>query len=178
MHVGKHKNECKVLKVHEKNFINVDEITILGDIISSDRKNTKNITNRTSKGIGIINDIMDILNNISFGPYYFEIAIMLRNAYLINGMLYNLEIAYSMNKSDYKELSKVDFTLPCNILNAPKTIQKEAPYLELGIEDVETILMKRRILYFKDMISRGRNDMVEKFITVQWLRVEEISRKI
>ena len=38
MHVGRNKEECKNMKVHDKEFI---EIKYLGEILSSDSKNTK-----------------------------------------------------------------------------------------------------------------------------------------
>ena len=46
----------------------------LGDIISNNGKNTKNIQSRVAKGLGIISQIMDLLKNVSFGKHYFEIA--------------------------------------------------------------------------------------------------------
>ena len=81
-----------MLKVHGTKMPEVSEKNYLGDILSSDGKNSKNIRNRISKGIGIIAQIMNILDDICFGPFSFEIALLLRDSMLINGTTNNTEI--------------------------------------------------------------------------------------
>ena len=51
----------------------------LGDIISIDGLNMKNIKARISKGKGIVNNILTMLEGIPFGRHYFEVGIILRN---------------------------------------------------------------------------------------------------
>ena len=63
----------------------------LGDVNSSSRKIDENIQMRHDKGMGIINSIMSILKEISFGQFYFEIAMMLRTSMRVNGMLFSIE---------------------------------------------------------------------------------------
>ena len=66
MHVGKKgKNECWKLKVHENEIVDVDEIIYLGDILSNDSRNTIDVKFRVSKGIGLVSDMMDILENVN-----------------------------------------------------------------------------------------------------------------
>ena len=45
----------------------VFEEKYLGDILSEDGRNMKNILARVSKGVGITNNIMSILEEICFG---------------------------------------------------------------------------------------------------------------
>ena len=45
----------------------------LGDVISSNGKHLKNVLHRKSKGLGVINQIMQILNSTFFGKIYFEL---------------------------------------------------------------------------------------------------------
>ena len=49
-----------------------DEQMYLVDIISSDGSHNKNGQARKNKGLGIINNIMQILQSMFFGKYYFE----------------------------------------------------------------------------------------------------------
>ena len=44
----------------------------LGDVVSNDGRNIKNIKARVSKGKGIISRIMTYLDGIPFGKFYFE----------------------------------------------------------------------------------------------------------
>ena len=78
----------------------------LGDILCSDGKNTKNIKNRISKGLGIIAQIMNILDDVNFGPHYFKIALLLRESMLINGTITNAEIWYNFNQNEVQEFQK------------------------------------------------------------------------
>ena len=72
----------------------------LGQILSSDSKNTKNIDNLKNKGIGLKNKIVQILSNIPGGPYHFELAMVFRNAYLLSSMLSNSEVWYGITKAE------------------------------------------------------------------------------
>ena len=86
------------LYANEKELEETDEVEYLGDIVSGKAKNYSNIKNRVGKGIGIINNIFNILDNVSFGQYYFNMAIILREALLINAILYNSSVWYNLSK--------------------------------------------------------------------------------
>ena len=99
MHVGKRNSFCPTLKVHGSVIQEVTEDTYLGDVLSADGKNTKDISERISKGLGLISQIFNLLDRISFGPHLIEIAVLLRNSMLVNGTLTNAEIWYNLSKS-------------------------------------------------------------------------------
>ena len=61
MHIGKKHDLCPTLKVHGTIMPEVSQETYLGDILSYDGKNTKNLKSRISKGIGIISQILNLL---------------------------------------------------------------------------------------------------------------------
>ena len=92
----------------------------LGDLISSNGRNEKNIEERKSKGTGIINPKMDKLVN---GPYYFEVAMIFRSSHLINGMLTNSEAWYGLTKANVEQLLR-------RILEVGSCCPKEMFYLE------------------------------------------------
>ena len=110
---------CPDMKVHGHTVDIVNQAVYLGDIITSDGSNTSNIKDRVSKGMGQINTIMNILNTVSFGISYFEIAVVLREAHLINGMLSSIDVLYGLKKKETDELEMVDKILLRNILEAP-----------------------------------------------------------
>ena len=69
----------------------VAEEKYLGDILSEDGKNMKNII---ARGTGITNQIISILEEICFGNYFFQVAVLLRNSLFISGVLCNSEAWY------------------------------------------------------------------------------------
>ena len=92
IHVGKNHETCPILKVHDTVMEDVSYNTYLGDIISGDGRNTLNIKKRVDKGLGIITQIVNLLNMINLGEYYFETVILLRESVFLNGILTNAEI--------------------------------------------------------------------------------------
>ena len=66
---------------HEKKY--------LGDVISKDGRNLKNIKARINKGNSIVTKILNILEGVPFGKLYLQVAILLRNSLLVSSMLCN-----------------------------------------------------------------------------------------
>ena len=64
----------------------VSEDSYLGDIISGDGKHGKTIKKRLGKGMGIISEIMNILEKVTLGEFYFSTAILLRESMFLNGI--------------------------------------------------------------------------------------------
>ena len=114
-HIGKYCEEfkCQNLRVDDwdrirvnndetgkMKIVDVEEIMEekedIGDILSKDGKNSKNIKARVSKEIGIVNRIMTLLNGIPFGKFYFEVSLMLRNSLLVSSVLCNSESWYNV----------------------------------------------------------------------------------
>ena len=102
-------------------------------MISSDGKNRKNVDKRISNGLGIISQITNLLEVVSFGHHYIEIALLLRESMLINGILHNAEVWYGLTKSEIADLEDLDRLLMRRILKAPISTPKEALYLEIGV---------------------------------------------
>ena len=146
----------------------VTEDTYLGDIIRSDGKNTKNIKNRISKEVGKISEIMNLLEMVSLGEHYFEIAILLREAIFINGILTNSEIWYSVSESEIQEFENLDRMLLRRILKVPISTPQESFYLELGILPINVIVKARRINYLHYLVTRNQSEMLYKFFITQW----------
>ena len=83
-------------KVLEDRFVgrekmkNVKEKKYLGDIISSDGRNSKNIRERTKKSNGTINNIVSTLTERPYGKHNFKAYKILRQGLLLGGMLTNI----------------------------------------------------------------------------------------
>ena len=142
--------------------------TYLGDIISSDGKNTKNVKKRISKGIGISTQIINLLNSICLGEYYIEIDLLLREAMFINGILTNVEIWYTITKEEMKEFEDLDKTMLRKILQVPFSTPSEAYFLELGILPIGVIVKARRANYLHYLLKRDKHEMLNTFFMTQW----------
>ena len=75
--------------------------TYLGDIIDQNGKIQSTIDKRLKKGEGINSEILSILSEIPLGKYKIEAALHLREAMLLNGILYNSEAWHGVTNADH-----------------------------------------------------------------------------
>ena len=136
----------------------------MGDILSSDGKNAKNIRSRISKGIGIVNQMINLLDRISFGQHHFEIAMLLRDSMLVNGMTTNAEIWYNMSESDIQEFENIDRMFFRKLLEVPTSTPLESFFLEMGAIPIGVIIKARRVNYLYSILSRKEDGMLSSFL--------------
>ena len=171
MHVGKDEELCPKLQVHGTTMPSVKEITYLGDIVSYDAKNTKNIKHRTSKGIGIITQVFFILDSCSFGHFYFEMGLLLRESMFINGVLTNADVWHNFTPGEMKEFETLDLMYLRKLFLVPVSTPKEAFYLELGVIPIDIVIACRRIMYLHSIVRRkAKAKMLHSFFTTQWIK--------
>ena len=91
IHIGKGHSSCPKLKVHKTTMKEADHEKYLGDTIHKSGNIDATIDKRKSKGEGIVAKILSILSEIPLGKHKIEVALKLREAMLINGVLYNSE---------------------------------------------------------------------------------------
>ena len=168
LHIGKTSKTCPEHQVHGTKMQKVSEETYLGDIISEDGKNTKNLKQKISKGLGIISQIMNILENVTLGEHFFTTAVLLRESMFLNGILTNVEVLYGLKKSEIEQLEELDKNLLRQILSTPISTPSESLFLELGCLDIETVIKSRRINYLHYLVTRKESEMVKKFFLIQW----------
>ena len=137
-----------------------DEEKYLGDIVSKDGRNLKNIKTRVNKGKGIAKRILDILEGIPFGKLYFQVAIILRNSLLVSSVMCNSETWFSVTKSELELLETADLMLLRSILGTPKTVPKELLYLELGILPMRDVIRQRRLNFLHYILNQGSETML------------------
>ena len=139
---------------HELDVSNVEKY--LGQILSNDGSNVKNVARRAGKGSGMVNTIESIISNVPGGKFHFEIAVIMRNAYLISSMLSCSETWYNVTENDLRKLEQVDESLMRKIFNCSSQVTSEILSLELGLLPVRYIIMLRRIIYFQQKSRKAR----------------------
>ena len=170
MHIGKKNNICPELKVHEKS-IKVSECEkYLGDLISNTAKNKPNIISRRDKGYGKVSDILSILAEVPLGKYRTQMALKLRQAMLINGMLQNSEAWSNLTLQDIEILEEVDEFLLRSIFKAHSKTPKEFLHLETGTKPIRFIIASRRLNYFHNIIKRSNNELTKQVYEAQKLK--------
>ena len=168
LHIGQKNFTCPELKVHGHVMETVSTEKYLGDILSSNGTNDATLQDRKGKAIGCMNNIISILDTISFGHHYFNILILLRESMFINCILTNSEVWYGLKENDLKELEKIDRMLLRKALRCPISTPKEAYYLELGILNINCIVKQRRINYLHYLLKTDKRSMLYKFFEAMY----------
>ena len=108
LHIGKENTNCPELRAHDTQIKNSASEKYLGEIITNSGKHRENFQARRDKGFGCVSEILSILKEIPLGRYKTHIALILRQAMLINGMLGSIEVWSDVKDSDIKLLEDVD----------------------------------------------------------------------
>ena len=135
----------------------------MGDVISSSGQSDDNLQMRYEKGMGLINSTMSILKEISFGEHYFEIAMDLRTAMLVNGILFNLE---SQNDLSMTQIN-CDRKLMRRIFDAEQGTPIESFYLELSVWPLRHILMARKLMYYWTLLRKNETELAKQVFNAQ-----------
>ena len=167
IHIGKTCEFCPDLLIHGHKMEKVEQDTYLGDILSSDGSNRKNILDRAGKGIGIMNKIVNILDTVSFGAFYFKIFNLLRESMFVNGTLTNADVWYGLENKDLKPLEDLDRQLIRKEFIFPISTPLEALHLELGLLPLSCIVKERRVNYLHYLLKSDHSKMLHKFFEAQ-----------
>ena len=139
----------------------------LGEVICSDGSNTANISNRKGRGFGTVKEIINMLDKMCLGPYMFKKALVLRDSMLVGTLLSCSEVWYNVSEGELCQLEQVDKSLWCQLLEVARTIPYDLLCLELGIEPLRFIIMRRRLTYLQHILKQTDNSLVKKFLRTQ-----------
>ena len=150
-----------------KEVSHIDSEKYLGQVISSDSKNTININNQRNKGIGIQNKIIQMLDKMPGGVFHFDIAEILRNALLISSMLSNSETWYGLTQLEKDQLEQIDEMLLRNLFSCSRNVPKDLLYLEMGLVPISYIIKERRLLFMHHILRQKEDSLVFRFFMAQ-----------
>ena len=144
-----------------------EEEKYLGDVITNDGKNTKNIAARRARGIGIVDKIFTYLDEVFLGPFYYQAALMFRTSLLFSSILLNSESWYNITESDLQQLESVDHILHRKLLESPRSTPINIMHLELGTLPIRFEIKKRRVLFLQYILKQNKDDLIYKFFKAQ-----------
>ena len=80
----------------------------VGDIVHFTGKIKATVDDRVARGHGITTEIFAFLDEIPLGRYRISMGLKLRQARLVNGMLFSSEGWHGVSMTDVKLMEKVD----------------------------------------------------------------------
>ena len=118
--------------------------------------------------MGQVSQIINILETVSFGRHFFQIAMTLRETMFLNAILTNSDVWYNLKKAEVEELEELDRSLLRKIFSTKISCPKEALFLESGALSIGTIIKSKRINYLHYLVKEEDKSMLSKFFHAQW----------
>ena len=145
----------------------VTEWKYLGDIVQSNSKCDANIKNRVSKGIGAANQVMQMSRDLCLGNFFFEGALILRNALFLSSLISNSEAWVNLTEKNLADIEAVDEQLLRDILYAHAKTAKELHYLDTGALPVRYVILSRRLNFLHYILCKNEDTLLRKFFEAQ-----------
>ena len=158
---------CPELKVHEESMKNSNREKYLGDKIDGSGTPKATIDDRKSRGYAAASEILAILKDIPLGEHKMEIGLHLRQAMLINAILFNSEAWHNVVDDDLKVLEAIDEHLLRSIVQGHAKTPLEFLYLETGAVPIRHIISGRRIMYLQTILKRSDNELTKRILVAQ-----------
>ena len=163
----KNQTECMPHKIHENDMNESEQEKYLGDLVNSSGTIRKTIEERKGKGYGIVSEIIAILEEIPLGRHKLEIGLKLRQAMLINGILFNSEAWHSVSETELRILEVIDEHLLRALVKGHAKTPLEFLYLETGSIPIRFIIASRRLMYHQTILQRTENELTKRIYTAQ-----------
>ena len=110
---------------------------------------------------------------MSLGFRLYDIAKLLHTSIFVNGSLLNMETWPNCTNERIESFERIEQQYFRKILQAHSKTPIETIYLELGVVPLRYQLMKRRILYLKDVLDRKDNELTKMVVMAQKERCHE-----
>ena len=91
-----------------------------------------------------------------------EIGLALRDAWFVNGILFNSEVWGSYADKHIQELMFIDHMILRTVIGSQAKVPVEALYLETSTLSIKHVIAIRRMLYLNTIISQPDDEVVKK----------------
>ena len=169
VHIGNVKaNGCSRLKVHNSPMLNETQVKYLGDQVNNSGQIKATIDERRAKAFGLTSEILSIANNVPLGQWRIQSGLMLRQAMLVNGTLYNSECWQGLDvDSEILGFAKPDEALLRGLVFGHSKVPLEFLFLETGSVPVPLIHACRRMVYLHTILRKERSELVSRIYQTQ-----------
>jgi hypothetical protein len=164
IHIGKksHYQECHNIKVHKEDMKSSEKEKYLGDFVTKHANANDTLMARKARAFAILSEIKVLLYDIPLGSRKVETGLALREAWFINGILFNSEVWGTYTEKYVNDLEVIDHMILRAILGAQSKVTVETLYLETGAMSIKNVISVRRMLYLKTILDRHDNEIIKK----------------
>ena len=166
IHIGNKCVPCEKLLVHDGGMNSAQEVKYLGDIVHENGKSNSTVSERIKRGYAIVSQILAFLNDLPLGNLRVEVGLALRQAWFVNGILFNSEVWNQTTKFQEEQLLSVDKYLLRGILSSHAKTPIEFIYLEIGALP-RYVISVRRMIYLQTSLKRHMDEITRRIYECQ-----------
>ena len=154
MKIGKHKKDIRNdWKIGEMDISETKSYKYLGDVITDDGKNTKNIESRKNKSIATTISIKTIASNHSFKQIGAQVLIDLHETINMTAVLTNSE-SWTLRKKDKEEFEKLEIQAFKHLFDLPIHTPTPAIIYTFGLLYTTFRIEQRQLNYLWKIVQR------------------------
>ena len=95
---------------------------------------------------------------------------------LVGTLLSCSEAWYNVSEAELGQIEQVDKSLLCYLLEVARTVPYDLLCLELGVEPLRFIIMRRRLVYLQHVLKQNESSMVKEFLKTQSINPKKKDR--
>ena len=165
MRVGKHKQKEHEWKIGNMPIQEDNTYTYLGDTLTSDGKNTKNIEKRKGKITATTVTINTIASNEVLNNIETAVLIELHETINISSFLTNSE-SWTLNKGDIEELERIEVQALKNLFNLPVHIPTPAVIYSFGTLYTNFRIQTRQLIYIHKVLTKENSQWTKQTLLI------------
>ena len=169
VHIGNSKlTRCSSLKVQDEPRNKETSVKYLGDHVNHTGSVKATVEERRARAFGISAEVLSITNSVPLGQWRMKSGVMLRQAMLVNGTLYNSECWQGINvDKEIQTLNKPDLALLRGLVSSYSKVPLEFLFLETGCVPVSYIHACRRLVYLQTILKKDPAELLSRVYFAQ-----------
>ena len=164
IHIGKNKTqlECAPVKVHSEEMKDSKKEKYLGDFVTSEANSNDTLIARKTRAYAILAEIRALLSEIPLGSRRLEIGLALKDAWFVNGILFNSEVWSSYAGKHIDDLEIIDHMILRAIIGVQAKVPVETFYQETSTLSIRYVISSRRMIYLKTILDKNNDEVVKQ----------------
>ena len=156
---------CPSLEINGEIMKTSDNEKYLGDYVTTKANSKSTIEDKQIRGNAIYSEMSAILKDIPLGNKRVGMVLALRQAWFLNGCLFNSEVWSGYCDSDLECLKIIDHKILRLIRGAQAKVSVEMLYLESACLPVKDVISARTLSYLHTILSRHTDEITHQIYT-------------
>ena len=132
------------------------------NILHENGKYKATVLQRITRGYSIAGQILALLKELPLGNLKTEVGLALRQAWLINGILYNSEVWHGIRKCDVNNFAAIGKYLLRGLVDSHCKTPLEHLYLEMAALPIAHVMCARRLIYLQIILKRHESELTRR----------------